>query len=365
MALAALMGGEMSAQDARFSQYYNSPMRLNPALTGVFEGNWRVGANYRTQYGAILGKAYNTYAFGAETKLPLQSHDYIGIGLNVTSDKAGETGYGQTDAYIGFNYMKRLSKAKRGYGRNKSESFLCAGGQVGMGQRGVNWSSLTYSTQYQMDNTYNTMLSSGESMNVRANKLYPDMNLGVLWYGTFGHRRNAYAGGAVYHINQPDISLFNDAPRDSAGNALTATQKLYRRWVAQAGGEVLIGPKSSPISLVPGLVLMSQGPSLELNFGTSIRYQGFKFDDFAFRVGAWGRLSNRLNLTVAPEASKLSVDALVFLLGIDYKGMQFGFSYDATLSTLQQQVNGRGSMEFSVIYTYDGDEKRQQGCPTF
>ena len=33
------------AQDARFSQFYATPLQLNPAMIGVYEGQFRVGVN--------------------------------------------------------------------------------------------------------------------------------------------------------------------------------------------------------------------------------------------------------------------------------------------------------------------------------
>jgi type IX secretion system PorP/SprF family membrane protein len=357
----------LQAQDARFSQYYAAPMRINPAMTGAFKGTWRLGGNYRTQWGAILGKAYNTYSFNADYRMPVGKGDYLGLGFSATSDKAGETGYGQTDIYLAASYVKRLSKTRRKYGANQTESFLAIGGQVGFGQRGVRWADLTYSTQYQVDdNSYNTGAYSGESFNVRSNKMYADANLGLLWYATFSKRKSVYVGASMYHINRPDISLFNDPPRDAAGNIVgTQIERLYTRAVIHAGGEIQMGGPSSPISLLPGIVGMFQGPSMEINFGLSMRYQQRKFDDFAFRVGVWNRLSNRVALTGATENSKIGTDAVVFMLGLDYQNLQFGFSYDATISSLQQQINGRGGMEFSLIYIFDADVKRQQGCPAF
>lgn len=44
---------ESNAQDARFAQFYYAPLQLNPALTGVFEGQFRespITANYIPAY---------------------------------------------------------------------------------------------------------------------------------------------------------------------------------------------------------------------------------------------------------------------------------------------------------------------------
>ncbi|MCP4441771.1 MAG: type IX secretion system membrane protein PorP/SprF [Aureispira sp.] len=350
---------DATAQDPRYSQYYAAPLRVNPALTGVFDGTWRVGANYRTQWGSVLGKAYNTFAFTGDLKVPVFKSDFIGIGFSAMSDVSGESAYNTTELSLGINYQKKLS-GRRSYRRGGMESYLTAGVQVGFGQRSVKWKNLTYSTQYvQGDNTYNQSIYSGENPNVRATRLYPDFNAGLMWYGIMGNRKNVYAGLGMYHLTRPDISLFNRPPVDSNGMSFgTPVEKLYSRWTVHAGGEFLIGGNSSPISLLPGLVAMFQGPSMEINFGLSMKYQGFRNDDFAFKLGIWSRLANKLD-------SGIDADALIFLVGIDYLGFQFGVSYDVNISSLSPQTNGRGSLELSVMYTGSGPQSREQGCPSF
>jgi hypothetical protein len=41
------------AQDPHFSQYYVYPSWMNPALTGVFDGDYRVSAIHRRQWGNV------------------------------------------------------------------------------------------------------------------------------------------------------------------------------------------------------------------------------------------------------------------------------------------------------------------------
>ncbi|HWC54182.1 MAG TPA: type IX secretion system membrane protein PorP/SprF, partial [Chitinophagaceae bacterium] len=42
-----------NAQDPNFSQFFASPLTLNPALTGKFDGVYRVAGNYRNQWPTI------------------------------------------------------------------------------------------------------------------------------------------------------------------------------------------------------------------------------------------------------------------------------------------------------------------------
>ena len=361
LGISTLLWSGLQAQDARYSQYYTAPLRVNPALIGVFDGNYRIGMNYRTQWGAILGKPYNTYAVTADARFALQSKDFFGVGFSAATDKAGLPGYAATDVNIGASYMKRLSGGggRKRYSRDASVgSFLVAGGQIGMVQRGVNWENFTFSTQYDVrNNTYDQSRFNGENPNVSMNKISADVNAGVAWYAVYGRRKSVYAGMGIYHINRPDISIFNEAPRDSSGRVVgTAVERLYSRFTVHGGGEVLLG--NSNLSLVPGVVAMFQGPSTEINFGTSLRYQQARGDDFAFKFGVWTRITSHLESQIKP-------DALIVLVGLDYGQFHFGISYDATVSNLGQQINGRGSLEFSAMYIFNKDNKYRQTCPAF
>jgi hypothetical protein len=48
-----LAGTSVRAQDPGFSQFFASPLTLNPALTGKFNGVVRVAGNYRNQWPSI------------------------------------------------------------------------------------------------------------------------------------------------------------------------------------------------------------------------------------------------------------------------------------------------------------------------
>ena len=56
---------KMNAQDIHFSQFYFSPLSLNPANTGNYKGDYRLFGNYRSQWRDI-SKAYNTFSAGGD-----------------------------------------------------------------------------------------------------------------------------------------------------------------------------------------------------------------------------------------------------------------------------------------------------------
>ena len=50
----------VKAQDIHHTQYFASPLTLNPALTGLVRGDVRVAANYRSQWYSVSEHPYTT-----------------------------------------------------------------------------------------------------------------------------------------------------------------------------------------------------------------------------------------------------------------------------------------------------------------
>ena len=51
--VAMMLSGASKAQDVHFTQYFTSPLTLNPAMTGLVPDDIRAAANYRTQWTAV------------------------------------------------------------------------------------------------------------------------------------------------------------------------------------------------------------------------------------------------------------------------------------------------------------------------
>src|SRR6187402_2341002 len=77
------------AQDPNFSQFFVSPLTLNPALTGKFNGDFRAAGNYRDQWPAI-SKAFITSTLSLDMPImrgKLSELDTWGVGLLAMTDK--------------------------------------------------------------------------------------------------------------------------------------------------------------------------------------------------------------------------------------------------------------------------------------
>ncbi|MBX2889754.1 MAG: PorP/SprF family type IX secretion system membrane protein [Saprospiraceae bacterium] len=336
-----LLLDQSSAQDPRFSQFYASPWNLNPAMTGLFNGRWRVTANYRDQWSSFLNPVpFRTYAAAFDARFEVGRDDYAAFGIGAMHDEAGTARFVQNKAQIGGAFLKQLTG-----GRYRAQNYLSAGAQLGLGQNSIDWSRLWFSRQFDSANERpNTDLSNGEP-NANANsKAYLDFNAGLLWYVLFGTDGFLYAGGALHHINSPAISL-NDDDQET----------LYSRWSGHAGGQF---PLTDNFSALPGVLVMKQGPAFETDFGVNFRYSNNDLNELALRAGAWARLGNKLD-------SGLQMDAITIVGMLELNRWTLGLSYDITTSSLTAANNSRGAFEISLSYFHPGERRARIVCPNF
>jgi len=156
---------------------------------------------------------------------------------------------------------------------------------------------------------------------------------------------SVYAGGAVNHVNSPNITFLGDQ-----------SETAERRWVAHAGAQI---PLNDQLSILPAMVAQIQGPSRSYTFGSNIRYSNGDWREVAIRFGVWGHIANKLE-------TSLQNDALIFNLTLEYDAFQFGISYDINTSSLVTASNSRGAYELSLMYSTPSKDRRAKvTCPQF
>lgn len=335
--------GEIKAQDPHFSQFYATPSQLNPAMTGVFEGRWRFHANYRDQWASILeANPFRTIAAGFDMRYNIVGNDYLGIGINVLSDQAGTSHFQTNRGHISAAYMKQV-----GGGRYRTDDqYLIAGGSFGFGQNSFDnrlWFSQQYSNSAGFPITSNPSGEAFDGEDVLSSDIYMDFNAGLMYYALFGENTSIYVGGAMNHLNAPNVSLLDN------GN-----EELYTRWIGHAGGEI---PFNTELSILPAIQVMGQGPSFAGTFGANFRYSNHDWYELAIRAGLWARLAN----TVTGQ----NVDAMVVTAILEVERWNLGISYDITTSNLKNANNSRGALELSLIYTHPAKSRIKVNCPKF
>jgi type IX secretion system PorP/SprF family membrane protein len=339
VALSVLSVVAAQAQDIHFSQFYMSPLNLNPALTGVMNCNHRLVANYRNQWASILKQnAFNTYSVSYDQKVPVGRYDYFGVGGTLWGDKAGASEFATLQARLSGSYAKKMG------GYRRKAHYLVVGADAGVSQRSINSAALQWPSQN--DNGQFNGNLPGEIVN-DPNFLFMDLSAGLLWFSVFDQHNNFYFGGAFSHLNRANVSFDRE----------TQNIPLYSKFTFHAGGEFEVAQR---VGVLPGVVTFFQGPSFQVNVGNSFKFllgNSRRYNQ-AFQLGAWARVSNRL------DSGKL-MDAFILSTRFDYETFNIGFSYDVNTSNLNRATNGNGAFEFSLVYKICGPEKRGVYCPNF
>lgn len=339
-----LYQAEVNAQDPRFSQYYANPMRVNPALTGVFDGQVRLQALYREQFTSVAGpEAYKLAAASFEMRLPAGQFDHIGIGLDFLRDEAGTSNFQRLHANLGLSYLKQLSGGRR----SAEAQYLVGGAQIGFGQWSFEANRLWFSSQFDPGTiSVNEEQNSGEDFEGQEYRLHMSINAGLLWYALLGENASLYIGAGIYHANNPNIAFANNY-----------FQPLDRRWVGHVGGEL---PLNDDLSILPTAIHMRQGPASSTTIGTQLKYYGRNMSDLDMKLGLWLHAGQR-------PASSFQLESIIISTVFEMPSFAIGLSYDFTGSPLTLVNEGRGALEINIAYKYLQERGRNYrvSCPSF
>lgn len=336
----------LSAQDIHFTQFYMSPLNLNPAMTGVMNCKTRMIANYRNQWAAVLAaNAYNTYSVSYDQKIPVGREDYFGIGGSLWGDVAGESRFGTTQGRVSFSYSKKMA------GYRKKASYLVIGADAALSNRSISAADLRWPSQITATG-WDPTQGVDELAGIDKDFLYPDLAAGLLWFSVIDDNTNWYLGAAIHHLNSPDVSF------------LGQKVNLYSRYTMHAGVQFELQRK---ISLLPFAVFMSQGPHRTFNGGANLRFAmgPSRTSNQSWEIGTWYRLGQRSNPEKGENAVSLHSDAIILSSRFNYENFGIGFSYDINVSSLRQASAANGAFEFSLVYNICGPENRGVYCPRF
>src|SRR5688572_23758046 len=118
-----------SAQDPNFSQFFASPLTMNPAMTGKFAGLYRIAGNYRNQWPTI-NQAYTTSTASVDAAIlkdNIPEFDQFGVGFMGFTDRSGNN-------VLQYNYLSFSTAYHKALDENGDN-------QLGVGFQG------TYSTK--------------------------------------------------------------------------------------------------------------------------------------------------------------------------------------------------------------------------
>ncbi|HRH02877.1 MAG TPA: type IX secretion system membrane protein PorP/SprF [Bacteroidia bacterium] len=314
----------VKGQDMHFSQFYSSPVYLNPALAGLNVCS-RATLVYRNQWPGI-SKAFNSYLFSSDHFI---ADAKIGAGMLMAHDEAGSG-----------NLMTTIVSPTLAYELRVSQEFgIRFGIQPGLTQKRINYKKLVFGDQIARGGDVSTIEDSKPS------KTYFDAGTGIFFY-----TKQYWGGFALNHINQPNESLTG------------TTSRLPVKYTLHGGYSHLLNA--------------DERDELKRKSITSVfhyRHQK-KFDQFdyglyyrenVFTVGLWYR---GLNIVKRYRKGYQNNDALCLILGLQNKRTSFGYSYDITISKLANV--SQGAHEVTVSYQLCNPKKKKKirltvDCPKF
>jgi type IX secretion system PorP/SprF family membrane protein len=320
----------VQAQDPHFSQFFASPLTLNPALTGKFSGLLRVAGNYRDQWPSI-SKAFVTSTIsvdGAVMRDKLPYTDTWGVGVMAMSDKTANGILNSTFFAVSTAYHKGLDE--------DGNHQIAVGFQGTYSNKRLDGQALKFADGLQLDGTW--LPSPTEPINTQTvNASYFDVNAGVLYSGTTNGENNFYAGISTYHINRPQESFIG------------GTYTLKPRTTVHGGGYFPVAYNATVH--VSGLHSRQAGAA-ETVIGGAVALRANDDVDKPTNVylGTWYRFG----------------DAFIPYVGLEFGGFRLGATYDVNTSSLNTASQKRGGIEISLIYIQQPIEGRKDiPCPKF
>lgn len=314
------------AQDPNFSQFFSSPLNINPALTANINADWRAISNYRTQW---IGPAspYVTGTVSYDRKVfqdkiaGVDEKNYWGMGGMFMFDYAMAGIVKSTYASYNLDYNIRLTSGD-------VVSRLGAGFGVIYGNRYVDFNRLTFQDQF-TGTGFNTNLPTGESA-LADMKPYFSGSFGLV-YSVTTDKSNFDAGVAVFHFNHPKQTFLSDPH-----------EYLPARMVLHANYETYL---KEGLILNTNAIYQKQQRAVYYSFGGALGFELPSDETTILNAGLWYWSSN----------------ALTPYLGLSYRKMQFGISYDLTISKLRDAPRQANSFEISFIIR--GEKPAGPGIP--
>lgn len=322
------------AQDIHFSQFTETPLILNPALTAGKE-DLRGILNYKNQWASVsspyktFGASFdfNFHQLGWERKKNLtgifsRSVKNSGLGLFFYKDQAGTSKWSTTQFGVTLSTAVKINSYNRFF-------FGLLGGY---NQHSIDFSKLTWNSQYN-GMAYDPNLATGESFTSNSFGHF-DFALGLNWLlvkeeSSINANNESFGnfGLSVSHFNRPDYEFISEDEKLNV--KLNFHSDLYQ------------GIKGTKFNLNPQAMLALQYPATELFFGTFVMYDFLADSKF---TGIIKQSSAGLGVFYRNR------DAIFTAIKIELSSIHITVGYDVNISKLTAASQYKGGIEISLKF---------------
>ncbi len=318
------------AQDFHYTQYFHSPLGVNPALAGAFNGSYRINGVYRSQYWSVADKAFNGFSLNVDAPIirGIRKQDWVGIGLRLESATAGSVGQKLNFYGLGAAYHLSLDK--------KQTQILSIGAQYGTG-------GYTYDSSQLPNESFGSFLAT-KSLSDQARDF---------------KNTNGGAGGGG-----------QSTTRDGGSLSDLSIGLLYSTKNPKTGTDLKIGIG------VEGVLNPDRSANVEGSNGTDDKGIGINaFTSYEFEITRRASLTSGIYYYTNKKASAVNVNSIMnykmkpgnaltlhaglglrgtraglIYLGATIKDIRVGLAYDIDISSAGTASGGQGGAEIAVSY---------------
>jgi len=288
--------------DPHFSQYYANPLYLNPALTGVIDGDYRATVNFKQQWSAL-----NSSFLTGGASFDMAPKKNFAFGATILNQRAGELDFNYLSALVSGSYRLRFGM--------EGLQMVSFGLQAGVINRSFDFSQARFGNQFNPISGYDGGMMSGETLSSQSS-LVPDVNAGIMYFdGNPNKSVNVFLGASAAHLTRP-------MDRFSGSNS-----RIPVRFTAHGGARI---KASELLDIVPNALFMYQGNTNEVS------------------LGAYAQLNVNPSANILFGGNYRNKDAAIAFVGLQLKNMVFGLSYDINTSTFNRASNSNGGLELSI-----------------
>ena len=322
-----LVHGYSYAQDPHFSQFFASPLTINPANTGNFSGSLRAALNSRTQL-PEFNNPYATKTLSLDApilKKYIKEDDKLSVGILILSDQSGNKLLNDNNIAASVSYSKALDE-------NANHS-IALGFQVNYSM--YRFDPLKANFEDQLTAGGFTGSSAEMILGNNFTKNTTDINAGILYTGSTSDNNIFYVGASYYHFAKPTVGF------------ITPTYFTNSRINIHGGAYFSL---SDAASLHTSFQYQKQGQTNELLVGGAFSYYLGTENGLELYAGLWSRVK----------------ESMIPYVGLEWNHIRAGFTYDMAAGTTLASSRFYQSSEFSLIYILDNKSKAfKLRCPKF